>query len=141
MVGYIIKRVLGMILVLFIVSGITFILMHTAPGGPWDRDPSARQVDATTQRLLNEYYGLDKPLWQQYIAYMFGDKNADGEFVCGLICGNMGPSYRVRGRNVQDILFKPPSGKTFWYSRAGYSARLGFFALGFAIFIPPVRSF
>ena len=135
MVGYIIKRILGMILVLFIVSGITFILMHTAPGGPWDRDPSARQVDATTQRLLNEYYGLDKPLWQQYVAYMFGDRNADGEFVCGLVCGNMGPSYRVRGRTVQDILFKPPKGKPFWYSRAGYSARLGFFSLGFAIFV------
>lgn len=135
MFAYLIKRIFGMFFVLIIVSGITFSLMHTAPGGPWDRDMSARQVDATTQRLLNEHYGLDKPLWQQYVAYMFGDKNSDGEFVCGLICGNMGPSYRVRGRNVQDILFKPPSGKPFWYSRAGYSARLGFFALGFAIFI------
>jgi len=135
MVVYFIKRIFGMVLVLVIVSMITFFLMHSAPGGPWDRDPSARQVDSTTQKLLNEYYGLDKPLWQQYIAYMFGDKNKDGEFVCGLICGNMGPSYRVRGRTVQDILFKPPTGKSFWFSRAGYSARLGFFALGFAIFV------
>ena len=135
MLAYFIKRIFGMILVLVIVSAITFILMHSAPGGPWDRDPTARQVDATTQKMLNEYYGLDKPLWQQYLAYMFGDKNKDGEFVCGLVCGNMGPSYRVRGRTVQDILFKPPSGKPFWYSRAGYSARLGLFALGFAIFV------
>jgi len=135
MAVYFIKRIFGMIFVLVIVSAITFILMHSAPGGPWDRDPTARQVDATTQRILNEYYGLDKPLWQQYVAYMIGDKNTEGEFVCGLVCGNMGPSYRVRGRTVQDILFKPPSGKPFWYSRAGYSARLGFFALGFAIFV------
>jgi len=135
MLPYFIKRILGMIVVLVIVSAITFFLMHSAPGGPWDRDPSARQVDSTTQKLLNEYYGLDKPLWRQYVAYMFGDTNKDGEFVCGLMCGNMGPSYRVRGRTVQDILFKPPEGKSFWYSRAGYSARLGFFSLGFAIFI------
>ena len=135
MVAYFIKRIFGMILVLVIVSAITFILMHSAPGGPWDRDPTARQVDATTQRMLNEYYGLDKPLWQQYSAYMFGDTNKDGEFICGLVCGNMGPSYRVRGRTVQDILFKPPKGKSFWYSRAGYSARLGIFALSFAIFV------
>ena len=135
MLAYFIKRIFGMILVLVIVSAITFILMHSAPGGPWDRDPTARQVDATTQRMLNEYYGLDKPLWQQYLSYMFGDTNKDGEFICGLVCGNMGPSYRVRGRTVQDILFKPPKGKSFLYSRAGYSARLGLFALSFAIFV------
>jgi len=134
MFSYLIKRILWLIPVLLIVSIITFVLMHSAPGGPWDRDISTRQVDATTQKMLNEYYGLDKPLWRQYVAYIFGDTNTDGEFVCGLVCGNMGPSYRVRGRTVQDILFKAPEGKSFWYSRAGYSARLGLFALGFAIF-------
>jgi len=134
MVGYLVRRLLWMIPVLLIVASITFTLMHTAPGGPWDRDLSARQVDATTQRLLNEYYGLDKPLWRQFTAYIFGDTNKDGKFVCGLMCGNLGPSYRVRGRTVQEILFEPPEGKSFWYSRAGYSARLGFLALGFAIF-------
>jgi len=135
MAGYLVRRLLWMIPVLLIVATITFTLMHTAPGGPWDRDLSARQVDATTQRLLNEYYGLDKPLWRQFTAYIFGDTNKDGEFVCGLMCGNLGPSYRVRGRTVQEILFEPPEGKSFWYSRAGYSARLGFLALGFAIFV------
>jgi len=135
MFTYLIRRILWLIPVLFIVSVITFILMHAAPGGPWDRDLSARQVDATTQKMLNEHYGLDKPLWRQYVAYAIGDKNKDGEFVCGLVCGNMGPSYRIRGRTVQDILFKPPADKSFWYSRAGYSARLGLTALGFAIFV------
>ncbi len=134
MFAYLIKRLLWMIPVLLVVSAITFFLMHAAPGGPWDRDISARQVDSTTQKLLNEYYGLDKPLWQQYTAYVFGDKNKEGEFICGLVCGNLGPSYRVRGRTVQQILFQPPEGKTFWYSRAGYSARLGLLALSFAIF-------
>ncbi len=134
MARYIVRRLLWLIPVIIVVSGITFILMHSAPGGPWDRDLSARQVDANTQKRLNEYYGLDKPLWRQFLAYMIGDFRKDGSFDCGLICGDMGPSYRLRGMSIQDILFVPPEEKNFFYSRFGYSLRLGILALSFAIF-------
>jgi oligopeptide transport system permease protein len=129
MVTFFFRRILWMIPVLFTVALITFFLMHAAPGGPWDRDLSARQVDAATQKVLNEHYGLDKPLWRQFVAYTFGDFESEGEFVCGLVCGNLGPSYRVRGRTVQDILFEPPKGKSEVNSKFGYSMRLGLFAL------------
>ncbi len=132
---FLIRRLLWLIPVILVVSSITFILMHNTPGGPWDRDLSARQVDANTQRLLNEYYGLDKPLWRQFVAYLIGDTNKDNEFVCGLICGNLGPSYRMRGMTIQQILFMPPEGKNLLYSRFGYSMRLGLYALIFAIII------
>ena len=132
---YLARRLLWLIPVLLIVSGITFTLMHMAPGGPWDRDPSARQVDARTQAVLNEYYGLNKPMWQQFVSYVFGDTNKEGKFECGLICGNMGPSYRQRGLDVQDILFKPAKNKSFWESRFGYSARLGLMAMSVAVLI------
>ncbi len=135
MVTYILRRLFWLIPVLLVVSAVTFTLMHMAPGGPWDRDPSARQVDPNTQRMLNDYYGLDKPLWRQYMAYVIGDVNSKGEFICGVVCGNLGPSYRMRGMTVQQILFKPPSGKTIWDSRFGYSMRLGFMALTFAIVV------
>lgn len=135
MIAYFLRRILWLIPVLLVVSVITFILMHNAPGGPWDRDLEARQVDPNTQELLNEYYGLNKPLWRQYVAYLIGDFDKENKFVCGIICGNMGPSYRVRGSSVQDILFAPPEGKAFWYSRFGYSARLGLIALTIAIAI------
>lgn len=135
MTTYIIKRLLWLIPVILVVSAITFIIMHSKPGGPWDRDLSARQVDSTTQRLLNEYYGLDKPLWRQYVAYLIGDFNDEGEFKCGAVCFNLGPSYRQRGRYIQDILFAPPEGKSFLYSQFGYSMRLGLIALGLAILI------
>jgi oligopeptide transport system permease protein len=133
--NYLARRLLWLIPVLITVSAVTFFLMHIAPGGPWDRDPSARQVDSTTQKLLNEYYGLNKPLWRQFVAYTFGDVDGKGKFVCGLICGNMGPSYRQRGLTIQQILFDPPKGKGFWDSRFGYSARLGLLALSTAILI------
>src|SRR5512143_795086 len=132
MISYLIRRLLWMVPVLFTIALITFVLMHAAPGGPWDRDLSQRQVDAGTQRLLNAYYGLDKPLWRQFVAYTIGDFN-EGRFVCGAMCGNLGPSYRTRGRTVQSILFDPPADKSFWYSRFGYSIRLGGLALGFAL--------
>jgi len=135
MATYFIRRLLWLFPVLFTVALITFILMHAAPGGPWDRDLSSRQVDAGTQKVLNAHYGLDKPLWRQFIAYVFGDVGSEGKFVCGVVCGNLGPSYRIRGSMIQDVLFDPPKDKSFIYSRFGYSMRLGFLSLSLAILI------
>ena len=135
MAQYLIRRLLQMVPVLFIVAAITFILMHNTPGGPWDRDPSARQVDPNTQKLLNEYYGLNKPLWRQFVGYTIGDFNTDGKFECGAICGNLGPSYRMRGMTVQGILFDPPEDKPFWYSKFGYSLRLGLVAFAWSVLL------
>ena len=136
MTGYIAKRLLWLIPVVLIVAGLTFILMHNAPGGPWDRDPSSRQVDAVAQARLNAFYGLDKPLFYQFTSYLIGGKNSvTNEWSCGLICGNMGPSYRVRGMTVQQYLFTPPVGRSFLYSKAGYSLRLGVLALVLAVVV------
>jgi len=136
MITYLIRRLFWLIPVLITVSAVTFIIMRSAPGGPWDTDPERRQVDAATQKSLSAFYGLDKPMWRQFYAYIIGDVNSQTkEYVCGLLCGNLGPSYRQRGRTVQDILFAAPEGKTFLQSRFGYSMRLGLLALSMAIFI------
>lgn len=132
MSGYLIRRFLWMIPVLFFVAFITFLLMHSAPGGPWDRDLSAKQIDARTQELLNKRFGLDKPLFINTT----GGNPLDSQFfsyIGGLLQGDLGPSYRQRGLTVQQILFQPPKGKTFWQSRFGYSARLGVFSLFWAV--------
>jgi oligopeptide transport system permease protein len=135
MATYFFRRILWLIPVLFAVALITFVLMHAAPGGPWDRDLSSRQVDAATQKVLNAHYGLDKPLWRQFVAYTFADFDQEGKLVCGLVCGNLGPSYRVRGRTVQDILFEPPKNKSNLDSKFGYSLRLGLLSLTMAAVI------
>ena len=129
--AYIIRRLLWVFPVLFFVALITFTLMHAAPGGPWDRDPSRRQVDPATQNMLNEQFGLDKPLWIN----TQGGNPLDSQFlnyIGGAITGDLGPSYRQRGMMVQDILFQPPEDQPFWNSKFGYSARLGIIALTFA---------
>lgn len=135
MTTYVLRRLFWLIPVLFTVSLVTFVIMRNTPGGPWDTSLDRRQVDASTQKSLNAYYGLDKPMWRQFIAYVIGDWNRDGKFVCGMVCGNLGPSYRQRGRTVQDILFSPPNNESFLKSRFGYSVRLGLLSLGIAILV------
>ncbi len=135
MFKFIVRRILWMIPVLFLIALITFLLMHSAPGGPWDRDPGRRQVDPATQERLNHEFGLDKPMWRQFVGYMVGDFSDEGGFVCGVLCGNLGPSYRQRGRTIQEILFSAPEGKALWESRFGYSVRLGLLSLAFAVLV------
>jgi oligopeptide transport system permease protein len=132
MTTYLIRRLLWLVPVIFFVVLLTFSLMHAAPGGPWDRDLEARQVDKTTQEMLNRRYGLGKPLFLN----VKGGNPLDSQFfsyLFGLVRGDLGPSYRMRGMDVQDILFKAPEDKPFWDSRFGYSMRLGLIALIIAI--------
>lgn len=138
MVRLISRRLLWTIPVLFTTVLITFLMMHAVPLGPWDKDPARlalkqHLMDDATRETLNRRFGLDKPLWRQFIRYVVGDFDEQGEFVCGVVCGNLGPSYRQRGFTVQDVLFGAPKEASFWQSRFGYSIRLGAFALAFAI--------
>jgi len=134
MLTYLMRRLFWLVPVLITVSAVTFILMHHAPGGPWNREDQP-EADPVTLANLERFYGLDKPLWRQFVAYTFGDFNVKGEFVCGAMCGNLGPSYRQRGLQVEEVLFSPPEDKAVWESRFGYSARLGVISLVLAIFI------
>jgi oligopeptide transport system permease protein len=119
-----------MLTVLVGVALLTFLLMHAIPGNPWSNYVSSPrmgvniQVDPSVQRELNRYFGLDLPLWHQFTRYLIGDRDQDGHFFCGAICGNLGPSTRQRGRSVQEVLFAPPEGQSFLESRFGYSLRL-----------------
>jgi oligopeptide transport system permease protein len=81
---------LWIIPVLFTVSIITFFLMHAVPGGPWDRD---KRLPQATQDRLNAKYGLDQPIYIQYITWA-------GKF----IQGDLGPSYRYTDRTVNEIV-------------------------------------
>jgi oligopeptide transport system permease protein len=90
MIGYIARRFLWIIPVLFVVSLITFSLMHAVPGGPWARDKALAPSLVAT---LNQKYGLDKPVYEQYTTW-----------VANLLQGNLGPSYKFTDRTVNDIV-------------------------------------
>jgi oligopeptide transport system permease protein len=140
MLRFIVRRMLWMVPVLLTVVGITFLLMHAVPYGPWDSDPARlalrqRAMDEHTRRALDRHFGLDQPLWRQFTRYVIGDWDEEGRFVCGLVCGNLGPSYRRRGLSVQEILFGRPQGEPVWHSRFGYSIRLALYAVLFAALV------
>lgn len=88
---YIAKRLLWMVPVLFFVIVITFVLMHLAPGSPWDRE--GRQLSPQVVENLNIKYGLDKPLWQQFLIYIWG-----------IIHFDFGDSLRQPGQHVSDLI-------------------------------------
>jgi len=89
-ISYIIRRILWIIPVLFTVSIITFFLMHAVPGGPWDAE---KRLPEGVQTRLNAQYGLDKPIYEQYV-----------QWAGGFVQGDLGPSYRSRDRRVNDIV-------------------------------------
>ncbi|MDQ6601380.1 MAG: ABC transporter permease [Chloroflexota bacterium] len=66
---YILARLASLVFVLFAVSLITFLLMHTVPGGPFD--VGERRLPEATRLAQLQKYGLDKPLWEQYVRYMW----------------------------------------------------------------------
>src|SRR5207247_9379556 len=69
MTGFVIRRVLWMIPVLWAVATITFILMHVVPGGPVDQE---KQLPPAVVANLNTKYNLDKPVYEEYVL-CFGD--------------------------------------------------------------------
>lgn len=129
MLNFILPRVFRVILVLTLVELSVFLLVHSIPGNPWDTPSNQLKalrnvsMDETALAARSHYFGLDLPLWRQFSRYLIGDTHDDGNFICGLICGNLGPSTRQVGRSVQDILFRQ-TGKGNWDSRIGYTVRL-----------------
>jgi len=68
MVLYLIGRLMGVAVVLVIVSILAFTLMHSVPGGPFDEEKSPLPP-AAKENILRKY-GLDRPLYEQYLRYM-----------------------------------------------------------------------
>jgi len=69
MTGYIVRRILWLIPVLWAVATITFFLMHAVPGGPFTQD---KPLAKTAIAALNARYHLDQPIWRQYLSYLWG---------------------------------------------------------------------
>src|SRR5690554_5559339 len=110
MAATILRRALALIPVLFTISVVTFLLMHSVPGSPFSAEdkPLPPQIRAN----LEAFYDLDKPLFQQYLSYM---GNA--------LRGDLGPSYLQRNRSVNDIIA----------AHLPISFQLGILALGVAL--------
>jgi peptide/nickel transport system permease protein len=75
MTRYILGRVASLLFVLLAVSLITFFLMRAVPGGPFD-EGKQRLPEAAKANILRKY-GLDQPVWKQYLKYMWNALHFD----------------------------------------------------------------
>lgn len=64
---YIAKRVGYALLTVFLLATMTFFMMRLLPGDPFIGEKALPEV---TMKALEAKYGLDKPVWQQYVIYM-----------------------------------------------------------------------
>jgi oligopeptide transport system permease protein len=108
MAGYIIRRVLVMVPLLWAVATLTFFLMHAVPGGPFDRE---KELPPATKAALENKYHLSGSLASQYVY-----------FLKDISHGDLGLSFR-QDRPVLDVI------------KQGYptTLQLGLCAFAFAV--------
>lgn len=90
--AFVVKRFVGMVFVTIGVTLVTFFLVHLAPGDPI-RLALGQHATGASVAQLSHLYGLDQPLYAQYLNYMGG-----------LLHGKLGPSYQYQDLTVNDIL-------------------------------------
>ena len=111
MLRYALLRLLGAIPTLLLVIVLAFLMVHAAPGGPFDDE---RVLPPEIEANIARAYQLDEPLAQQFLSYM-----------SGLLRGDLGPSYRYRDHTVSELI-----GSAF-----PLSLKLGAMAMVFAVVI------
>ena len=89
MAKYIAKRVALAIVTLLVLTSVVFVLVRLMPGDPFSSDKMTPEIKAN----LEAYYGLDKPLAEQYITYM---KN--------VLHGDLGYSMKYESQTVNRII-------------------------------------
>lgn len=104
-------HILTAIPTLFAIVTVAFLLMRLAPGGPFDEEQA---LLPEVRRNLEAAYGLDRPLFEQYVAY-----------VGGVVRGDFGPSFRYKDQRVSELI------------AAGLrvSAELGVWAIALALLV------
>ncbi|WP_027408925.1 ABC transporter permease [Anoxybacteroides tepidamans] len=90
MLRYISRRLLYMLVSLFLIVTATFFLMRAVPGGPFSGE---KKLPPEIEKNLNEYYGLDRPWYNQYFDYLVSVAKWD-----------FGPSFKYKGQTVNDLI-------------------------------------
>jgi len=107
---YVLKRIALAILTVWVVITVTFFVMRAVPGGPFLAE---KAVSEAATAAMEAKYGMDKPLFQQYLTYL-SDIVTKFDF---------GPSLKLRGRQVIDVIADGMS----------TSVKLGLLAAGIAL--------
>jgi len=87
---YALRRLLGAVPTLFLVIVLAFLLVHAAPGGPFD---DQRVLPPEIEANIAAAYHLDEPLYVQFLRY-----------VGGVVRGDFGPSFSYRDYTVSELI-------------------------------------
>ena len=90
MLRYTLKRILQGIVTVWFIATTTFVAMHAVPGDPL---ANQRATNEQIRRNLEQRYGLDRPLSEQYVV-----------FLSGILRGDFGISFTQENRRVNDII-------------------------------------
>lgn len=90
MLKYILKRLLIMVITLWVIVTLTFVLMVSIPGSPFNSESSSNEV---VQANLERHYNLDKPYHIQYLLY-----------IKSIVTFEFGPSIKQKNQSVNDLL-------------------------------------
>ncbi|WP_102272696.1 ABC transporter permease [Cytobacillus massiliigabonensis] len=90
MTAYIVKRLIAMLVTLWLIITLTFFLMHSVPGSPFNEE---RATNETVQKNLEKYYHLDEPLIVQY-----------GLYLKSVVTFDFGPSIKKSSQTVNEML-------------------------------------
>ena len=90
MISLILRRLGTAIPVLLAIITLTFVMVHSAPGGPFDEE---KAVSPEVLVKLNERYNLNEPLVVQYFDYLGN-----------VLQGDFGPSFRYPSRSVTELI-------------------------------------
>ncbi|NLG50189.1 MAG: ABC transporter permease [Chloroflexi bacterium] len=69
MLSYMLRRFVGIVVMLLLLSLFTFVLSRTVPGGPWSAFAQVPLTDVQLQQFKAKY-GLDKPILEQYVVWL-----------------------------------------------------------------------
>ena len=90
MYAYTLKRLIQGVITVWFIATATFVAMHSVPGDPLLNE---RGVNAEIRRNLEERYGFDRPIFDQYLIYM-----------TNMARGDFGISFTQQNRSVNDII-------------------------------------
>lgn len=87
---FVARRLLAIVPTMLVIVTITFFMIRLAPGGPFQAE---REIPAEARAALQAKYGLDQPLFTQYLRYLQNAARFD-----------FGPSYKFPSRSVREIV-------------------------------------
>lgn len=89
MTKYLLKRIAILLVTLWVVVTLSFFLMQVMPGSPFNNPKLTNDMIA----VMNKQYGLDKPVWQQYLQYLWN-----------VLHGDLGTSYQSANQPVSMMI-------------------------------------